>query len=286
MLPNHHKANILLVDDNLSNLLSLRAVLDSPDYNLIETTSGAEAVKLCEEQEFALIVLDVNMPIMDGFETAKQIKDCNRNKDAPIIFVTATYREDPFIKKGFAVGAIDYFGKPFDPDILKTKVEIYIQLYLRTKRLQETEELLKTHAQIKTLLEAMPVGVIIANADGEIYESNEEARRIWGGIRHIKLEKFDEYKGWWVESGLRLTAEEWGLARALTKGESSTNELIDIETFDGQKKTILNSSFPIRAKGGQILGAIVVLQDFSEQREFFNNVARQAKTLHRDTHAH
>lgn len=127
------KASILLVDDTPGNIVALRAVLNSPHYELVEAQSGLEAVKWCDEREFALIVLDVQMPGMDGFETARRIKEKGKNQDVPIIFITAIYQTDPFVKKGYEVGAIDYFGKPFEPEILKAKVGIYTELYLKSE---------------------------------------------------------------------------------------------------------------------------------------------------------
>lgn len=261
------KPKLLLVDDNHANLIALSAVLDSPEYELVESFSGIEAVKLCDEQEFALIVLDVHMPGLDGFETAKRIKASGKNTDVPIIFVTATYREDPACKRGFEVGAIDYFGKPFDPDILKAKVAIYTNLYLKTKRLEETEQLLKTHAQIKTLLEAMPVGVIIADNQGHIYESNEEARKIWGGMPD---DGFGEYEA---------------ISRALADGQTSKEEHIDIEALDGVKKSILSSAYPIRAKDGTILGAVAIMQDITVRRNIADDFVTGAKQLINDLYS-
>jgi response regulator RpfG family c-di-GMP phosphodiesterase len=147
-------ANVLIVDDYEPNIMALKATLQGPQYKLFEATSGEDALKLCNELEFALIILDIQMPGMDGFETARLIKGCKLNGEAPIIFVTAFYQADPFVQKGYAAGAIDYFGKPFDPSILKTKVNIYTELYLKTKRLRETAQSLRAHDQIKTLLDA------------------------------------------------------------------------------------------------------------------------------------
>lgn len=269
------RANILLVDDVPANLLALRVVLDLPQYNLIEAASGLEAVELCHNQDFALIILDVHMPGWDGFQTARKIKETGRNTDVPIIFVTAIYQEDPFIKKGFDVGAVDYFGKPFNPEILKAKVAIYTDLFLKTKRLQETEEFLKSHAQIKMLLEAIPIGIIIADADGRIYERNEEADRIWGGVRTFET----EHKGCWGGSGEPIESHGWPMTRALEKGEISKDKIIDIEAFDGIRRTIIDSAFPIRNMAGHIVGAIDILQDVTSRRRLAEDIENKIRTL-------
>src|SRR4051794_28684964 len=99
------KVNILLVDDREENLISLAAVLDNPEYNLVRAQSGREALRRVLEEDFALILLDVQMPIMDGFETATLIKQRERSRDIPIIFVTAISKDEPFIYKGYHSGA-------------------------------------------------------------------------------------------------------------------------------------------------------------------------------------
>jgi CheY-like chemotaxis protein len=262
MTASGQKAKILIVDDYAPNILALKVTLEGPlNYDLYEASSGVEAIKLCKQHEFALIILDIQMPDLDGFETAKAIKNCQVNKDTPIIFVTAFYQADPFVQKGYEAGAIDYFGKPFEPNILKAKVGIYTELYLKTKRLQETASLLRSHDQIKTLLDNIPVGIVVADVDGFIFENNEEAKEIWGGIKRCRIEDLDQYKGWHSESGQRLRAEDWALTRALKSGEISNDELVHIECFDGTRKTIWNSAYPIKGKDGETVAAVAVFQD-------------------------
>lgn len=274
-------ANILLVDDNLSNLLALKAVLDLPKYNLYEADSGPKAIQLSREIEFALIILDIQMPVMDGFETAKHIKE-TMNKDTPLIFVTAVYRDDPFVKKGFEAGAIDYFGKPFDPDILKAKASMYTDLYMRTKRLAETEKLLATQAQLKTLLEALPIGVVIAAPEGDIYEFNDEAEKIWGSDSSLPLEKAIHRKGWFSTTNKEIKSGDWALNRALRKEESVHEDLIEIEDATGIRKRVLNSAYPIRGKTGQLLGAVVTFQDVSIRQEIALHLEEKIKDLLKD----
>lgn len=249
----NRKVKILLADDVPANLLALRAVLDQPNYEFYEASSGAEALELCRANEFALIVLDIQMPEMDGYNTALRIREETQNKDVPVIFVTATYRDDPHVRRGFEVGAIDYFGKPFDPEILRAKVGIYTDLYLKTKRLEETEELLRSHDQIQMLLEALPVGVLISDADGEIYQYNEEAARIWGVKGEVH--RFDE-----------LLGPDSNLGKVLEGEEAIKNTILNIEAMDGTKRRIRNSAFPLKSKNGQLLGAVSICQEL-KQRE-------------------
>lgn len=117
------------------------------------------------------------------------------------------------------------------------------------------------------VLDALPVGVWIMDTGGRIVHGNPAARRIWAGARYVDVEQFGEYKGWWADTGKQIEAREWAAARAIEKGETSIEEVIDIECFDGTRKTMLNSAMPIKDAKGRILGAIVVNQDITEKRK-------------------
>lgn len=116
------------------------------------------------------------------------------------------------------------------------------------------------------VLEAIPVGVWIMDRTGCITHGNPAGRRIWGGARYVGPGNFGEYKGWWADTGRRIAADEWAAARAIIKGETSLDEVIDIECFDGSRKTILNSALPLRNPAGSIIGAIIVNQDITDRR--------------------
>ena len=134
--------NILIVDDRRENLLALEAVLNSPDYHLIAASSGEEALKWLLKDDFAVILLDVQMPGMDGFETASLIRARRRNQDTPIIFITAIYQSTENIVQGYSLGAIDYLFKPFHPQTLKLKIEAIMKMYQREKQIRLQNELL------------------------------------------------------------------------------------------------------------------------------------------------
>lgn len=116
------------------------------------------------------------------------------------------------------------------------------------------------------ILEALPVGVWIMDRTGCITHGNPAGRRVWGGARYVGPAEFGEYKGWWAETGRRIAPDEWAAARAITKGETSLDEVIDIECFDGSRKTILNSALPLRNPAGGIVGAIIINQDITDRR--------------------
>ncbi|MBI3554887.1 MAG: response regulator [Deltaproteobacteria bacterium] len=137
------KVNILLVDDRWENLVSLKAALDAPGYNLVKASSGREALAELLGMDFALILLDVQMPILNGFETAALIKQREKTRGIPIIFVTGVNTDEPFIFKGYDVGAVDYLIKPFDPSVLRSKVAVFADLYRKTEQIKRQAELLR-----------------------------------------------------------------------------------------------------------------------------------------------
>jgi hypothetical protein len=129
------------------------------------------------------------------------------------------------------------------------------------------------------VLEALPVGVWIMDHTGRITHGNPAGLRIWGGARYVDPGKFGEYKGWWADTGQRITADEWAASRAITRGETSIDEVIDIECFDGSRKTILNSALPMRNDRGQIIGAIIINQDITYRRRIELERERLVKQL-------
>jgi signal transduction histidine kinase len=141
------KASILLVDDRPENLLALEAVLQPLNQRLVRAHSGQEALRHLLNDEFALILLDVQMPGMDGFETASLIKNRERTRHIPIIFVTANNTEPRYIFQGYEAGAVDYLPKPIDPDILKSKVTVFIDLYLQGEQIKRQAALLLENEQ-------------------------------------------------------------------------------------------------------------------------------------------
>ena len=131
------KQSILMVDDKLENLLALEKLLKQDDLNLIKATSGNEALGLLLEHDFALMLLDVQMPEMDGFEVAGFVRQNENTKHLPIIFLTAINKEDTHVFKGYESGAVDYLFKPFDPYILQSKVNVFLELDKQKKELKE-----------------------------------------------------------------------------------------------------------------------------------------------------
>ncbi len=144
------RVDILLVDDREDGLLALEAVLDSPEYNLVKVSSGKEALTTLIRHDFAVILLDVQMPVMDGFETAHLIRRYSPYREVPIIFITAINKDAHHIARGYESGAIDYLFKPIDPDILQFKVKIFVELFQARRSLKKMNEELEERVRERT----------------------------------------------------------------------------------------------------------------------------------------
>ncbi|HVG28703.1 MAG TPA: response regulator [Pyrinomonadaceae bacterium] len=142
MLSEGEKINILMVDDNAANLLALEAILQAPDRNLVSASSGDEALRYLLGTDVAVILLDVYMPGIDGLETAAMIRGREKSRDIPIIFLTADSTGHRHISRGYSLGAVDYILKPVEPDILRSKVAVFVELFKKTEEIKRQAELL------------------------------------------------------------------------------------------------------------------------------------------------
>ena len=136
---------VLAVDDRADNLLAIEVALRSPDYEIVTANSGQAALRYLLNNDCALILMDVQMPEMDGFETARLIRQSPRSHETPIIFLTAVSRGKNFAARGYADGAVDYLLKPFDPEVLRAKVGVFANLYRSKVRILRQAELLREH---------------------------------------------------------------------------------------------------------------------------------------------
>lgn len=277
------KSRILAVDDTPGNLIALSAVLGDK-HELVEARSGPEALAILgRDRNIDVILMDVSMPGMDGYETAKRIKEMPECQDIPIVFITAVFREDPHVKRGYAAGGMDYFTKPFDPDVLRLKVDVYASfrrraevLRTRERQLIESENVLRAGRKLASMLEGLPVGVLIADTGGRISQANDEVLRILGSAAAIARDAYGEVIEWWLhnEAGMKRRSP---LARAL-HGESLQRQLVRIECVDGKTRSLLESASPLRGLEGDIVGAVVIIQDVTEhervEADFEDRIAR------------
>ena len=179
------RVNLLLVDDRPENLLALEAILEPLGQLLVRANSGPEALKRVLETDFAAILLDVQMPGMNGFEVAEIIKSRERSRTIPIIFLSAISKEDAYVFKGYSMGAVDYVFKPFNPDVLRSKVAVFVDLFLKQREIQRQGDLLRESQKRElelehrtSLLEAE------ARSAAQLSQMNDELHR-----RQIALEQ-------------------------------------------------------------------------------------------------
>jgi CheY-like chemotaxis protein len=162
------QAKILIVDDRAENLFALEAILSSLDAELVFARSGEVAVEAAATGQFAVILLDVVMPGMDGFETAEQIKRRGHAPNVPIIFLTAAGAEPDLAFRGYAAGAVDYISKPFDPWVLRAKVSVFVNLYLKDQLMSDLAALVsgveEAAAELCGLPAALASGVLTSGA--------------------------------------------------------------------------------------------------------------------------
>ncbi|MFL5843562.1 MAG: SpoIIE family protein phosphatase [Solirubrobacteraceae bacterium] len=165
---------VLLVDDRSENLLALEAVLEPLSCALTSVTSGEEALKQLLTQDFAMVLLDVQMPGMDGFETAELIKSRERTRNLPIIFVTAISKEQHHVYRGYSSGAVDYVFKPYDPAVLRSKVAVFLELHAATRAA------LRSEAVMRAAFDHAPIGMARIDLEGRIAEVNQALGALLG----------------------------------------------------------------------------------------------------------
>ncbi len=184
------RAKLLLVDDRPENLLALEAILEPLDADLVRAASGEEALRRLLTEEFAAILLDVQMPGLDGFQTAELIKQRERTSHVPILFLTAISKDAEHIFRGYTAGAVDYLMKPFEPMILRAKVAVFIELWQKTIEIRRRDALLaeqelatverESELRYRSLADAVPQIVWTADADGVVNYRNERWYELTG----------------------------------------------------------------------------------------------------------
>ena len=212
------KTKILIVDDNPNNRLAMRTILKGVDAELHEAGNGFDALSMAIENDYALILLDVQMPEMDGYEVCEQLRADPRTADIPVIFLTAAYKGNDDKMRGYCVGATDYLTKPLDDIILKAKVQVFLRLYWQYQQLQENVAALKLAALV---FEAQQ-GIVITDADNLIIRVNKAFTDVTGyssdeaigknpGLLKSGRHDTDFYRGLWqgIETAGTWQGEIW-----------------------------------------------------------------------------
>src|SRR5262245_15517533 len=210
-VPEHEKVSILLVDDHPENLLALEALLSNLGQNLVRADSGIEALRLMLHNDFALILLDVDMPVINGFETAELIRQRDRSRHTPIIFLTAVNKAEQHVFKGYSLGAVDYLLKPFVPEVLRSKVIALVELHKKTQEVKRQAHLLQQmNAElqsekdfISTVLDTADSIIVVLDGAQQIIRASRAFERILGysidEVRGRPLSSFFVSSGPWAE---------------------------------------------------------------------------------------
>ncbi|MEH2068168.1 MAG: response regulator [Nostoc sp.] len=264
------KVNILLVDDKLENLLALEAILEKLGENLVRATSGEEALRCLLHQDFAVILLDVQMPGMDGFETATLIRNRGRSRHTPIIFLTAFSTSDQMLFKGYALGAVDYLLKPIDPNILTSKVTVFVELFKKTEAVKQqaaqlvavNAELRQSEERFRSLSTCSPVGIFEIDTEGRCRYTNPRYQTICG------MKAAESLENRWLESVHPEDRE-----RAVTSWSTYINQGRDysqefrFQTAHGNVLWVQVRSSPMLSGQGELLGYVGTLEDITERKQ-------------------
>ncbi|MEH2363938.1 hybrid sensor histidine kinase/response regulator [Nostoc sp.] len=264
------KVNILLVDDKLENLLALEAILEKLGENLVRATSGEEALRCLLHQDFAVILLDVQMPGMDGFETATLIRNRGRSRHTPIIFLTAFSTSDQMLFKGYALGAVDYLLKPLDPNILTSKVTVFVELFKKTEAVKQqaaqlvavNAELRQSEERLRSLSTCSPVGIFEIDTEGGCRYTNPRYQAICGLKAAESLEKR------WLES-VHPEDRERAIASwsdYIRQGRDYSEEF-RFQTANGIIRWVQVRSSPMLSGQGELLGYVGTLEDITERKQ-------------------
>ena len=196
--PAEAPSNILIVDDEPSNLLALEAILEPLSVNLVRATSGKEALRHTLKDDYAVVLLDVQMPEIDGFETAELLRKRARTRDVPIIFLTAISKDRKFVTRGYDVGAVDYLFKPYEPDVLRAKVAVFVELARKNAIIRAQHDALRVMSQRELadvkkrseqryvdLADSMPLLVWTTDPTGRVEYGNQRWETLAGGSREF-----------------------------------------------------------------------------------------------------
>jgi len=261
------KVNILLVDDQPNNLLALESILGN-EQNLVRAESGRAALRALLDAEFAVILLDVQMPDLDGFETASLIRERDKSRDTPIIFLTALSRSETHVFRGYELGAVDYIFKPFEPEILRSKVNVFVELFRKTQVLtRQAHELARLSKQNELILDAAAEGVLGVDLNGVATLVNPAAARMMG-------RRAEEVRGRQVHSllhpafpGVSTCHVERCPLNAALHGGQMRDEVAD--TFfrdDGTSFPVEFCASMMYDENNQAVGSVVTFRDVSEKR--------------------
>ena len=266
--PNDDKVNILLVDDQPNNLLALESILAEMGERLVTATSGKDALRSLLVDEFAVILLDVQMPDLDGFETARLIRERDKSRDTPIIFLTALSRSETNVFRGYELGAVDYIFKPFNPDILRSKVAVFVELFRKREAIKrQAQELVRLSKQNQLILNAAAEGVFGVDLEGCSTFVNPAAARMIGRRQHEITGQDIHAVLHPIFSGVATCDHDNCVLLAAVHGETVHDEIEDtFFRYDGNNFPVEFSASPMHDEEGRTMGSVITFRDVTEKR--------------------
>ncbi len=274
------KVNILLVDDQPENLLALEAILGDLGENLVRANSGQEALRHLLNKDFAVILMDVQMPGMDGFETATLIRSRSRSRHVPIIFLTAFSASDQLMFKGYALGAVDYLFKPIEPSVLISKVTVFVDLFKKSESVQRQAaqlvamngELRQSEERFRSLSACSPVGVFVIDSAGRCTYANPRLQAICG------LTEAQALAAGWFPS-VYVEDQERAITRWLAYVQSGDDysEEVRFERMGCPLRWMHVRSSPMLSAQGDLLGYVGTIEDITERKQAEETRAEMAR---------
>jgi CheY-like chemotaxis protein len=275
--------NILLVDDSQDSLVALAALLDGPDRTVIKAPSGEAALRYLLEEDVSVILLDIKLSGLDGYDTAARIRQRPRTRNVPIIFMTAYNKDDRDVVRGYGYGAVDYIFKPVVPDILRSKIDCFVELAKRTQRLlranRELEDSEKDWLRgpaAQGFIQGSPLPAFIADLRGQVLSVNPGASIVLGlsvgGTIEQGLSAVLTPGETWQCQGLFLEVLERGIT-----GSVPVHPRLSAETVG----SFILQAAPARAESGPVVGVIALLVDAKKHEESLLNMERLQMLLER-----
>ena len=254
---------ILLVDDRQENLTALRAILaEQPALTLVEATSSEEALRKLLQHDFALVLLDAFMPGMDGFEVARLMRERERTRDVPVLFLTAAGLEPELLRRAYAVGAADYLVKPIEPSIVRAKVSVFVELARKRVQLREAAALLQEteRRRYRQLAESIPQIVWRASPDGQYEYWNQRWFDYVGASGAMDTERA---RGFLHPNDLEVCLSTW--EHALRTGAPFQTEL-RLRRHDGEYRWFLRRALPEKDAEGTIIAWLGTDTDIDDRK--------------------
>ncbi|MGA9719643.1 MAG: ATP-binding protein [Acidobacteriaceae bacterium] len=303
------RANILMVDDQAGKLLSYEAILSELGENLIKARSAREAMEQLLRNDIAVVLMDVSMPEINGFELADMMHRHPRFQKTAIIFISAVHLSDPDRVKGYQSGAVDYISVPIIPELLRAKVSVFTELHRKTRQLeqlnreleqrvaerteqlrQSEEQLQQRFAELQTIMQVLPVGVAVSQDPGcEVVTGNAALNEILGAElgENISLAGLgaDKRSFRMYQDGRELIGKDLPLPRAVATGQQLGSVEIEVRHRSGSISHLLASASPLRDAAGAVRGAVGAFFDVTGRKQMEDLLRERADLLELATEA-